>query len=55
MIYAVCGVGIEDQQTLVIATICSGTVPLLLALAVRRWLLRQSTEIVAPQNDESVD
>ena len=40
MVYAVCGVGIENQQTLIIATIGSGTVPLLLALAVRRWLLK---------------
>lgn len=38
MIYASCGVGIEDQQTLVLVTILSGTVPLLLALAIRKWL-----------------
>jgi uncharacterized membrane protein YdjX (TVP38/TMEM64 family) len=44
MIYAVCGVGIKDQKTLVIATIGSGTVPLLLALAVRKWLLKTAQD-----------
>jgi uncharacterized membrane protein YdjX (TVP38/TMEM64 family) len=44
MIYAVCGVGIKDQQTLVIATIGSGTVPLVLALGIRKWLLKTEKE-----------
>lgn len=33
--YVACGAGIEDQQTLVVAAVGSGTIPLLLALVIR--------------------
>ena len=37
-IYAACGAGFEDQKTLLIVTVASGTVPLLIALLIRKRL-----------------
>jgi len=36
--YVACGAGIEDQQTLILVAVGSGTLPLLLALFIRRRL-----------------
>lgn len=40
LFYSACGAGIEDRQNLVIVSIASGTIPLLLALWIRRRLSR---------------
>ena len=37
-VYAACGAGFEDQKTLLVAAVVSGTVPLLLALLIRKRL-----------------
>jgi uncharacterized membrane protein YdjX (TVP38/TMEM64 family) len=38
LVYALCGVGFQEQKTLIIVAVTSGTLPLLLALMIRRWL-----------------
>ena len=39
LVYALCGIGFQEQKTLIIAAVTSGTLPLLLALVIRRRLL----------------
>ena len=38
VVYAACGAGFEDQKTLLIAAVVSGTLPLLIALMIRKRL-----------------
>lgn len=38
LVYALCGAGFEDQKTLIVAAVTSGTLPLLLALLIRKRL-----------------
>lgn len=38
LVYALCGAGFEDQKTLIVAAVASGTLPLLLALLIRKRL-----------------
>lgn len=38
IVYALCGAGFEDQKTLIVVAVTSGTLPLLLALLIRRKL-----------------
>ncbi len=44
--YAACGAGSENQKTLMIATVASGTVPLLIALVIRNRLPTVATDSV---------
>ncbi|MHC4879489.1 MAG: TVP38/TMEM64 family protein [Planctomycetota bacterium] len=52
VVYAACGAGFEDQKTLLIAAVVSGTAPLLLALLIRKRLPLLSMNGPAEQSRE---
>ncbi len=48
-VYAACGAGFEDQKILLVATVASGTAPLLIALLIRKRLPTLTTESNEPR------